>query len=644
MYGQTENRDWLINCLILLAYFLDGTLSNTYSTFPPSSIPSATVRPVTAQMDRILVVDDNPTNLLILSKLLTREGYQVIQSSGGVEALTLVHAHQPVLILLDIMMPDMDGYEVCKQLRLKPATANIPVIFLSALDAPFDKVRAFRSGAADYVTKPFQSEEVIARVRLQVELRLARKRQEQINTELEQRVKQRTQLLEQAQRQMLELALSDRLTRLPNRLAFLKRLAEVMTRAQVHPPAAFAVLFFDCDRFKRINDSLGHRIGDQLLQGIAHRLSDLQQKHAEIDRVARFGGDEFGILLLDIADRTNVVNLAENVSQSLAQPFLLAGYSIFINASIGMVWGDHSYVAAEHLLRDADVAMYKAKENTRLGYCWFESDMHSVAVKLLNLETGMRLALQKEEFELHYQPIVDIKRMTVVGFEALVRWRHPTRGLIPPNEFIPFAEETGFIVELGAQVLEMACTHIAAWEEAGVIDDEITVSVNIAAQQLLQPSILQHMQNCLDSTGISARRLRLELTEHSVIEDHDLVGGILQALKQKNIRLSIDDFGTGYSALSYLHKLPVDCLKVDRSFVKPITDDPESLGIVPLIISMAETMSMEVVVEGVEDTTQLRQLQKLGCRYAQGYLFQKAVTVDRVAMLLTTPVADWHRL
>ncbi|MGB3788629.1 MAG: EAL domain-containing protein [Phormidesmis sp.] len=602
------------------------------------------MQPGTAQLDRILIVDDTPINLFILSKLLVGEGYQVIQASGGIEAIALAQAHQPVLILLDIMMPDMDGYEVCKQLRAKSATSNIPVIFLSALDAPFDKVRAFHSGAADYVTKPFQSEEVIARVRLQVELRLARKRQEQINTELEQRVKQRTQLLEQAQHQMLELALSDRLTRLPNRLSFLKRLAEVMARAQIHPQAAFAVLFFDCDRFKRINDSLGHHIGDQLLKGVAYRLSNLQQKYAEIDMVARFGGDEFGLLLLDVSDRTNVVALAENVSQLLAQPFVLAGHSIFINVSIGIVWGDDSYVAAEHLLRDADVAMYKAKESTCLTYCWFESSMRRLAMKLLHLETGMRRALQKEEFELHYQPIVDIERMTVVGFEALVRWHHPTEGLIPPNEFIPFAEETGFIVELGAQVLEMACTQIAAWEKAGVINDEITVSVNIAAQQLLQPSILQHVENCLESTGISAHRLRLELTERSVIEDHGLVDSILQALKQRNIGLSIDDFGTGYSALSYLHKLPVDCLKVDRSFVKPITDDPESLGIVPLIVSMAETMNMEVVVEGIEDTTQLRQLQKLGCQYAQGYLFQRAVTADKVAALLTTPIADWPSL
>ncbi len=610
-------------------------MSETDITFPSSLLQSAPLESEAAQLSRVLIVDDNSTNLFILSKLLICEGYEVIESSNGLEAIALAQSRQPALILLDIMMPRMDGYEVCKQLQSASATSHIPIVFLSALDAPFDKVKAFRSGAADYVTKPFQAEEVMARVRLQIELRLARQRQAQINTELEQRVQERTQLLEQAHSQMLALALSDRLTRLPNRLSFLKRLGEVMVQPQTE---LFAVLFLDCDRFKRINDSLGHRIGDRLLKGIAHRLTNLQQKRPEIDTVARFGGDEFGVLLMNIVDQSSVVALAEEISQAISQPFVLAGHSIYTNASIGIVWGDRSYVAAEHLLRDADVAMYKAKENTRLKYCWFESDMRHLAMKLLQLETGMRLALQRQEFELHYQPIIDIERMKIVGFEALARWRHPTRGLIPPDEFIPFAEETGFIVELGARVLKMACVQIAAWEAARIIDDEITVSINIAAEQLLQSSLLEHLQHCLETTGISARRLRLELTERSVVSDHDLVDDTLQALKQQDIRLSIDDFGTGYSALGYLHKLPVSCLKVDRAFVGPITEDPKSLGIVPLIIGIAKTMNMEVVAEGIENTTQLNQLQKLGCQYGQGYLFHRAVPADSVATLLATPL------
>ena len=616
-------------------------MSETHTTLPSSLLQSVSFQPMNDQIGRILIVDDTPTNLFVLSKLLTSAGYEVIESTNGLDAIALAQSHQPALILLDIMMPHMDGHEVCRRLRSVSSTAHIPIIFLSALDAPVNKIQAFHSGAADYVTKPFQTEEVIARVHLQIELRLARKRQEQINIELEKRVNERTQLLELAHSQMLDLAASDRLTRLPNRLSFLRRLDKVISHSQADPQTSFAVLFLDCDRFKRINDSLGHRIGDQLLKGIARRLSHFEQKHIEVDMVARFGGDEFGILLLGIADKTDVTAFAENVYRILSRPFLLAGHNIFSTASIGLVWGDRSYVTAEHLLRDADVAMYQAKAHAHLKYCWFEQGMHHLAVKLLNLETGMRLALQREEFELHYQPIIDIKRMKVVGFEALVRWRHPVEGMISPNEFIPFAEETGFIVELGAQVLKMACMHIADWEKAGIMDSEITISVNIAAEQLLQPSILDHIQHCIDSAGISAHRLKLELTERSLIGDHELIDDILQALKQQNIQLSIDDFGTGYSSLSYLYQLPVDCLKVDRLFVKSITNDPDSLGIVPLIISMAKTMNMEVVAEGIENITQLNQLQKLGCQYGQGYLFHKAVEADKVANLLTAPVSSW---
>lgn len=590
------------------------------------------------------MVDDTPTNLFILSKLLNQAGYQVIQADSGEAAIALAHRHQPTLLLLDIMMPQMNGYEVCKQLRSDPETADIPIIFLSSLDAPFDKVQAFRQGAADYVTKPFQPEEVLARVRHQTELRRAKAQQQRLNDELEARVRERTQLLELAHSQLLEVALADRLTRLPNRLSFVKRLSKVMAQAQLTSTPDFAVLFLDCDRFKRINDSLGHRIGDQLLRGVARRLTQLQQTGFKVDTVARFGGDEFALLLTQVQNKDAVVVAAESILTALSQPFLLAGQDIYINASIGMVWGDTAYVAAEHLLRDADVAMYQAKDCARGQYRWFESGMHNRAVRLLQLETDMRLALEREEFELHYQPIVDLERMKIVSFEALVRWRHPTKGLIPPNDFIRFAEESGFIVELGTQVLWLACRHLAAWERSGNLDPEISISINVAPEQLLQPNILEQVESIITTTGVSPHRLRFELTERSIISDHAVVNTVLRAFKAKSIQISIDDFGTGYSALNYLHTLPVDCLKVDRSFVQPITTEPDSLGIVPLIISMAKTMKMEVIAEGIENITQLRQLQKLGCKHGQGFLFQKAISADMVITLLNQPASEWTDL
>lgn len=586
------------------------------------------------------MVDDTPTNRVILSKLLLGEGYEVSEAEDGSAAIAIALTWQPAVILLDIMMPGMDGYAACKKLRAKPETATIPIIFLSALDAPFDKVYAFQHGAADYITKPFQAEEVLARVRHQINLQTAKQEQERLHAELESQVQAQDQQLKLANRQLIEESLTDSLTRLPNRLAFVEQLRKAIAYGQTHPEGRFSVVYLDCDRFKRINDSLGHQAGDRLLQGIAHRLYKVQSTQGRIDTVARFGGDEFALLVTDISGRNDAVVVVESILEAFAEPFTLMGHEIFVEASIGLACG-HSSCSAERLLREADVAMYQAKGNAS-KYCWFESDMHSQAVHLLQLETDLRLALERKEFELYYQPIVDLYRLEVVGFEALVRWHHPTKGLIAPSDFIGFAEDNGLILLLGEQVLQMACAELARWEKSGVIGPKITVSVNIAAQQLLQPDILERIQAVIESLGVATHRLRLELTERSIINNHAFVDGVLKALQNRNIHLSIDDFGTGYSALSYLHTLPVNCLKVDRSFVMPITDELDSLGVVPLIVNIARTMGMQVIAEGIENVTQLKQLQQLGCGYGQGYLFKEAVPAEAAIALLSRPIDQWN--
>ena len=465
--------------------------------------------------------------------------------------------------------------------------------------------------------------------------------------ELESQIQERTRMLELAQDQLLEVAIRDRLTQLPNRLAFAKRLSKVMAKAQLRARSKdtlkdgttgnFAVLFLDCDRFKRINDSLGHRIGDQLLKSVAQRLLAVQNSHPAVDTIARFGGDEFALLITEIANKAAVTEIANEVLSRLSMSFRLADREIFMSASIGMVWGDTRYTASEHILRDADVAMYQAKESSRSQCHWFESDMHSRAVQMLQLETDIHLALARGEFELYYQPIVDLEKLKISGFEALVRWNHPTRGLLLPSEFIEFAEESGFIIRLGKQVLEMACADVARWIEADAVGSEIAISVNIAAQQLLQPDILEQIYSTVRVSGIAPYRIHLELTERSILNNHASVNEVLQSLQRHHIQLSIDDFGIGYSALSYLHTLPVNCLKIDRAFVQPITEDPDSLGIVPLIINIAKTMGMQVIAEGIENLLQLRQLQRLGCVYGQGFLFQRAVPAHRAIALLKQP-------
>lgn len=591
---------------------------------------------------RILLVNEAADNL---GGLLQEEGYEVYRASDRHSVVRLIKAHSPVLILIDASASTVDCRGVLQAIKREFKTAVIPVVVLGGLE-DVDKSQAFQYGATDYISKSSGLASLLARLNYQMGRQLAKLQQRRLSADLERRLEERDRLLGLARDQLLEVALSDRLTQLPNRLSFVKRLSKVMARyggplaaiAESEKERNFAVLFLDCDRFKRINDSLGHRIGDLLLKDVASRLLAVQETRDCVDTVARFGGDEFALLVTDVADRSVVAAIAEEVLNRLSSPFALADRRVYMSASIGMVWGEASYTTPEHMLRDADMAMYQAKASHRSQIHWFESNMHHQAVGLLQLETDLHLALAREEFELYYQPIVDLTRLKIVGFEALVRWHHPTRGLLLPGEFVDFAEESGFIISLGEQVLEMACADIARWVSDGAIDSEITVSVNIAAQQLLQPDILERLREVVTRWKVDPRRLHLELTERSILDSQVFVNDVLEGFQRRGIKLSIDDFGVGYSALSYLHRLPVSCLKVDRSFVHPITEDPSSLGIVPLIINIAKTMNMQVIAEGIENEVQLRQLQQLDCQSGQGFLFERAVPAERAIAMLDEPI------
>lgn len=596
---------------------------------------------------RILLVDNAEDSL---HRLLRKNGYEVYQVDDLPSAVQTAKDRRPALVLLDVSAVTIDCQAIFQALKSEFRTASIPVVVLGSETQSVDKMQPFRQGVADYVSKSSEPEELLDRLRHQVSKQLAKTQKQRLHADLENRLKERDRLLGLARDQLLEVALNDRLTQLPNRLSFVKRLSKVMARSkgplarrsrgeqEAGTGSHFAVLFLDCDRFKRINDSLGHRTGDLLLKDVAARLLAIQQDHACVDTVARFGGDEFALLITAVANKDAVTAIAEDVLARLSSSFALADREIYMSASIGMVWGGASYDTPEHMLRDADMAMYQAKESHRSQYHWFESDMHHQAVGLLELETDLHLALARKEFELYYQPIVDLEHLKIVGFEALVRWHHPTKGLLLPDEFIDFAEESGFIIELGQQVLEMACADIARWVAAGAIGPEITVSVNIAAQQLLQPDILEKIVEAISQQNIAPERVHLELTERSILNNHTFVDDVLVGLQRRNIHLSIDDFGVGYSALNYLHTLPVSCLKIDRSFVHPITEDADSLGIVPLIINIAKTMDMQAIAEGIENEVQVTQLRELGCKLGQGFLFQKAVPADRAIALLSEPL------
>ncbi|MEH2349369.1 MAG: EAL domain-containing protein [Nostoc sp.] len=593
----------------------------------------------------ILIVDDMADNLRVLSSILTREGYNVRKALNWQMALTATQTVLPDLILLDIMMPEVDGYEICQTFKASELTADIPVIFISALDDVFDKVKAFKVGGVDYITKPFEFQEVLVRVQNQLALRSARLEILKLNVELEHRVKERTGELEKAlqklqqeinsrqklQSQLLDIALHDSLTGLPNRVLFIRRLENALNRAKQESSYQFALLFLDCDRFKVINDSLGHLVGDELLIAIAHRL---QACLIPVDTIARLGGDEFGILLENITDINIAIQVAEQILQQLSLAFNLSRYEVFMNASIGISWGNKDYDRPEYLLRDADTAMYRAKAQGRGKYHVFNPAMHREAIQLLELENDLRWAVERQEFLVYYQPIVSLDTGRISGFEALVRWQHPTRGLVSPIEFIPVAEETGLINAINSWVLQSACHQLSIWQHHPVTPEPLTMSVNLSARLFSQPNLVEQIDRMIYENNVNPAYLELEITESVIMENTNAIKIILQQLKQRKIKLIMDDFGTGYSSLSYLHSFPFNALKIDKSFVKRMQDNQENMGLVPAMIGIANSMGMNAIAEGVETQKQLAQLRSLNCNFAQGYLFSQPIEQQSVLKLL----------
>jgi diguanylate cyclase (GGDEF)-like protein/PAS domain S-box-containing protein len=429
----------------------------------------------------------------------------------------------------------------------------------------------------------------------------------------------------QIQQQLVHNAFHDVLTGLPNRALFMNRLSHALEQLKRYPDKGFALLFLDLDRFKIINDSLGHMIGDKLLIAIAGRLESCLRTN---DTVARMGGDEFSILLDHAPDTATACRTAARILDELSQPFLLDEHEVFTAASIGIVTDVHIYLENSDdptgdLMRNADIAMYRAKNQGKGRYEIFNAEMYTQVKALLQLETELQRALTNHELRVYYQPIVQLSTRQIVGFEALVRWQHPQRGLIAPAEFIPVAEETGLIVLIDWWVLGEACSQILEWQNKYASGNPFTISVNVSSQQFAQPSLVEQIEKTLQSTGLSAESLKLEITESAIVHNTDSATAILSQLKALGIQLYIDDFGTGYSSLSYLHQFPIDVMKIDRSFVSSASDDTDRLEIARAISMLAHNLGMEVVAEGVETEEQAERIENLQCRYGQGYYFYR---------------------
>jgi diguanylate cyclase (GGDEF)-like protein len=596
----------------------------------------------------IVCIDDERSVLISIRDQLTRilKGeYGIELAAEPEEALSLMEELvadqvEVPLIICDQIMPGMGGAELLAKLHQRhPKTLKILLTGLASLENVLQAVN--EANLYRFIAKPWNEADLDLTVRealrrYEQEKQLAEQNRilQQMNLELQQmnlELQRENAVRRQAEAQLAHDAMHDALTGLPNRALFLRHLEAAIQTATHTPNYQFAVLFIDLDRFKLVNDSLGHTIGDIFLMAIAHRL---QHCLRDSDLVARLGGDEFTVLIEPIQDQTEAIHIAERVLNSLCTTFNLRGHNLFASASVGIVIGSANYQQAADLLRDADLAMYRAKASGRGCYALFNQDLHTQILKLLQLESDLRLALARQEFVLFYQPIVDLETRQIKGFEALLRWQHPQKGLIGPDEFITMAEETGLIVQLGEWVLREACQQLATWKESYSDCIELSISVNLSSKQLREPDLIQRIDQILAETALEGRYLCLELTESGLIGDEEMALPTLNSLRHRNIQLSIDDFGTGYSSLSYLLRFPIDYVKIDRSFISRMTMDSENYEIVRAITTLVRSIGIATIAEGIEDPQQVDQLKLLGCQFGQGYLFSRPMEAQQAGLLL----------
>ena len=581
---------------------------------------------------RILTVDDDASVRRWIGALLRRLDVDVVEAGSGREALERAAAERFDLILLDVRMPELDGYAVADELARRRAEGDpgTPIIFLTGSDAGADKLEAFERGATDYVVKPFEPAELLARVKAVL----------------------RTQaLVEQLEAQ----ATTDRLTGLLNRQALAAELSACRGRLLDDPGASFAVLFLDLDRFKVVNDSLGHPIGDQLLKHVAAQLRaalgvdtpPVGGGPAAKHLIARNGGDEFVVILQGVRDAAACEALAERIRERVARPVELGGYRLAVGVSLGIRFVPDATPEVSMLLRDADTAMYRAKAGGRGRVAVFHESMHAEAVARIRLEHEIRAGIAAGQFEVHYQPIVSLKTNRLETLEALVRWNHPTEGFIGPDHFIPVAEDSGLITDLGDHVIELVCRQLAAWIGRFGVEGVPVVNVNVSPRQLHGADVCATLCACRDRTGVPLHRVGVELTESTLMQDPEAAARVLRELRALGVRLSIDDFGTGHSSMATLRSFPFDAIKIDRAFVQSMALDRSYGAVVNAIVTLAWNLNLKVVAEGVETAGELAQLLALEVDLVQGYLLSRPIPAAEVSALLASrerPFLGSHRL
>jgi diguanylate cyclase (GGDEF)-like protein len=566
---------------------------------------------MTEKVLRVLLVEDNAGDARLLREMFRKENpnsFEMMHVSNMRDAVIHLAKGGVDIVLLDLGLPDTYGLESVQQAHA--AAPGIPLIVLTGLDDEVLAAEAMKAGAQDYLIKGQVENRALPRA-----LRHAIDRH-------------------RVQIETIYLAQHDAVTNLPNRLVLKDRVSQAISLARRRKTAT-AVVFLDLDRFKYINDSLGHAIGDRLLQSVALRLVGSVR---DSDTVTRQGGDEFVILLSEIAHSQDAAKSAKRILHSLTAPHFIGAHELHIDGSIGISVYPMDGEDAETLIKNADTAMYHAKENGRNNFQYFTAEMNVKVVARQSLEASLRRALEREEFLLHYQPKVNLNTGEITSVEALIRWQHPDRGLVSPAEFVPIAEDSGLILPIGRWVLREACRQARAWQDAGL--PPIPTAVNVSYAEFRKPSFVEGVQTTLKETGLEARYLELELTEGVLMDDAKFTASVLQELKGMGIRLAADDFGTGYSSLSYLREFPIDILKIDRSFINQITADCDGSTIVDAIISMGKSLKHVVVAEGIETQEQRAYLQAHHCQEGQGYLFSRPLPAAQFAVLLQTGITE----
>lgn len=547
----------------------------------------------------ILLVENEPLISVLTRMELENLGYEVESTPRGNEAIRLAETDRPDVVLMDFQLDgDMDGAQAAEEIQNR---LKIPVIFLTGCSDTNNIQKCLATKPFGFIRKPCKNVDI-------------------------QKAIEHAAFVQQLMNELPDIAkypLHDGLTGLPTRRLLMKEIEKAQKKE-----ASFAVLYIDIDRLKQINDGFGYDAGDQFLQLFAARLEALRRPG---DCLARIGSDEFVIFMRRVRIEKDAVDFAAGIHKIMQSPAQICGEDIFASVRIGIVEDNTGYDNPEQILRDAESAMLQCREAGTSSTAVFDRQMHSRAIESYQLENDLRRAVDRDELAVYYQPIVQLSPYKIVGFEALLRWHHPELGTIHPTEIIPLAEKAGLMLSIGMWVLEVACSQLAEWNR---IDPELCMHVNLSSKHLLQQNLISDIRKILDETGLQPSRLRVEITENDAIHFTESVLGTLAGLQSLNIGVEIDDFGKGYSSLSYLHHLPIDALKIDRSFIECVHKESESSEIVEMIVGLGKKLRLKVIAEGVETSAQLEQVQMAGCQLVQGYLFSPAVNAEQAGLLL----------